>query len=55
MTSTHRPGREDLARAQVAFRAHESRDLFYRAATPLAWHQAERDPARRWGPRPVTW
>lgn len=35
MTSTHRPGREDLARAHEAFRAHESRDLFYRAATAL--------------------
>src|SRR5277367_1292869 len=35
MTSTHRPGREDLARAHEAFRAHESRDLFYRAAIAL--------------------
>jgi hypothetical protein len=35
MTSTHRPRREDLARAHEAFRAQESRDLFYRAATAL--------------------
>ena len=35
MTSAHRPGREDLARAHEAFRAHESRDLFYRAAIAL--------------------
>lgn len=35
MTGTHRPSREDLARAHEAFRAHESRDLFYRAATAL--------------------
>lgn len=35
MTSTHRPGREDLARAHEALRAHESRDLFYRAAIAL--------------------
>jgi hypothetical protein len=32
---THRPSRDDLARARKAFRAHESRDLFYRAATAL--------------------
>lgn len=35
MASTHRPSRDDLARAHAAFRAHESRDLFYRAATAL--------------------
>lgn len=32
---THRPSRDDLVRAHDAFRAHESRDLFYRAATAL--------------------
>jgi len=35
MTGTHRPSRDDLARAHEAFLAHESRDLFYRAATAL--------------------
>lgn len=35
MTSAHRPGRGDLARAHKVFRTHESRDLFYRAATAL--------------------
>lgn len=32
---THRPSYDDLVRAHKAFRAHESRDLFYRAATAL--------------------
>ena len=32
---THRPDCDDLVRAHEAFRAHESRDLFYRAATAL--------------------
>jgi len=35
MAVTHRPGRDDLARVYEAFRARESRDLFYRAATAL--------------------
>ena len=35
MTGIHRPNRDDLARAHKAFRARESRDLFYRAATAL--------------------
>jgi hypothetical protein len=35
MTSARRPGRGDLARAHDVFRAHESRDLFYRAAITL--------------------
>jgi hypothetical protein len=35
MAVTHRPSRDDLARAHEAFRARESRDLFYRAATAL--------------------
>lgn len=35
MTGTHHPSRDDLVRAHETFRAHESRDLFYRAATAL--------------------
>ncbi len=35
MTNPRRPGRGDLARAHGVFRAHESRDLFYRAAIAL--------------------
>jgi hypothetical protein len=35
MTGIHRPNPNDLARAHEAFRARESRDLFYRAATAL--------------------
>jgi hypothetical protein len=35
MTNPRRPGRDDLARAHGVFRAHESRDLFYRAAIAL--------------------
>jgi hypothetical protein len=35
MTGTQRPNRDDLVRAHEAFREHESRDLFYRAATAL--------------------
>jgi hypothetical protein len=35
MTGPRCPGRGDLARAHDVFRAHESRDLFYRAAIAL--------------------
>jgi hypothetical protein len=35
MTHPCRPGRDELARAHDVFREHESRDLFYRAATAL--------------------
>lgn len=35
MRGRHRPSHDDLVRAHEAFRAHESRDLFYRAATAL--------------------
>ncbi len=35
MVQPCRPGRGDLARAHDAFREHESRDLFYRAAIAL--------------------
>lgn len=34
-TGTHYPSRDDLVRAHEAFRTHEQRDLFYRAATAL--------------------
>jgi hypothetical protein len=35
MTSALRPSHDDLTRAHEVFRAHESRDLFYRAAMAL--------------------